>query len=189
MSVDTAFKTGQMNDYSALVVIGTLLAPRDGSAPGHYLLDAWRGRVDFADLKRRVAECYQTWRPQAVLIEDAASGQSLIQELQQGTSLPLKPVHADRDKLARVTAITPMLEARRLLLPENAWWRAELIAELVLFPAGPHDDWGDALAQALLYLGSSLAGTQSGRPRDLRLRDRRCPVFSGPPSALYSRPT
>jgi predicted phage terminase large subunit-like protein len=155
ISIDTAFKTGTTNDFSAAVVIGTLSAPRGGYGPGPYLLYARRGKVEFADLKRRVVELHQTWRPQAVLIEDAASGQSLIQELRSGTSLPLVPVRVDRDKLSRIAAITPTLEARRLLLPESAWWRDELVAELTSFPAGAHDDWLDALAQALLWISQN----------------------------------
>jgi predicted phage terminase large subunit-like protein len=45
-----------------------------------------------------------------------------------------------------------VLAARRLLLPEAAWWREDFIAELTSFPAGAHDDWCDALAMALNYL-------------------------------------
>jgi len=81
MSLDTAYKTGSTNDYSAAVVVGTLRGgPRDGFAPGHYVLDAWRGRVEFGQLKTRVVELQETWRANGVLVEDAASGQSLIQE-------------------------------------------------------------------------------------------------------------
>src|SRR5208337_1762505 len=152
MSVDTAFKTGALNDYTAVLIIGTLRAPSDGSPPGHYLLDAWRGKVEFVDLKRKVAQFYATWSPNAILIEDAASGQSLIQELQAGTHLPIKPIRPDSDKLTRMYAVTPELEVRRLLLPETAWWRDEFIAELTSFPAGSHDDWCDALAMALNHL-------------------------------------
>ena len=155
VSIDTAFKTGTANDYSAIVVVGSLEAPRDGYAPGRYLLDAWRGKVEFANLKRRLVEMYQTWHPHQVLIEDAASGQSLIQELRSGTSLPIKPVRVDRDKLSRVAAISPILEARRLLLPETAWWRDDFIAELTSFPAGTHDDWVDAITMALEHLRES----------------------------------
>jgi predicted phage terminase large subunit-like protein len=152
LSLDGAFKTGSTNDYSAIVVIGTLRSAHGGYAPGHYLLDAWRGKVEFADLKRRVVELYEMWHPHAVLVEDAASGQSLIQELRAGTTLPLKPIKPDRDKYSRVAAVCPMLEARRLILPEVAWWREDFIAELTAFPAGAHDDWVDAVAQALNYL-------------------------------------
>lgn len=152
LSLDTAYKTGASNDYSAAVVIGVLRKPRDGSPPGYYLLEAWRGKVEFAALKRKIVELQKTWRSHAVLVEDAASGQSLIQELRSGTTLPVKPIKPDRDKYERVTAITPVLEARRLLLPEAAWWREDFIAELTSFPAGAHDDWCDALAMALNHL-------------------------------------
>jgi predicted phage terminase large subunit-like protein len=155
LSLDGAFKTDSSNDYSAIVFIGTLRAARGGYAPGHYLLDAWRGKVEFADLKRRVVELYEMWHPHAVLVEDAASGQSLIQELRAGTTLPLKPIKPDRDKYSRVAAVCPTLEARRLILPEVAWWRDDFIAELTAFPAGAHDDWVDALVQALNYLRDS----------------------------------
>jgi hypothetical protein len=51
-----------------------------------------------------------------------------------------------------MAAIAPMLEARKLLLPETAWWRNDFIAELTSFPAGAHDDWCDALSMAPNYL-------------------------------------
>ncbi len=170
LSLDTAFKTGASNDYSAAIVIGTLNAPRDGSPPGHYLLEAWRGKLEFAALKRKIVELYATWHPHAVLVEDAASGQSLIQELRSGTNLPLKPIRPDRDKLERMAAVTPVLEARRVLLPETAWWRADLISELISFPAGAHDDWCDALAMALNYLRGA------GTPSIITFQKMRCAV-------------
>lgn len=127
-------------------------APRDGFAPGHYLVDAWRGKLEFAEIKRKVIELNETWHPHSVIVEDAASGVSLIQELRAGTTLPIKPFKPDRDKYQRIAAITPILEARRLLLPETAWWREAFIAELTAFPASAHDDWCDALAMALNHL-------------------------------------
>ena len=160
LSIDTAFKTGATNNYSAAVVIGVLRNPRDGFRPGFYLLDAWRGKVEFVALKRKVIELQKTWHTHAVLVEDAASGQSLIQELRAGATMTLKPIKPDRDKFERVAAITPMLEARQLLLPETAWWREDFIAELTSFPAGAHDDWCDALAMALNYLRNADNGAQ-----------------------------
>jgi len=64
---------------------------------------------------------HEAWRSNAALIEDAASGQSLVQELRVGTTLPLKPIKVDSDKRSRVAAVCPMLEARLLILPEDAW--------------------------------------------------------------------
>jgi predicted phage terminase large subunit-like protein len=54
-----------------------------------------------------------------------------------------------------VAAVCPTLEARRLILPEVAWWREDFMAELTAFPAGVHDDWVDGVAQALNYLRAS----------------------------------
>jgi predicted phage terminase large subunit-like protein len=155
LSLDTAFKTGITNNYSAILALGTLRSARGGYAPGHYLLDAWRGRVEFGELKRKVVAMHEKWHSNVVLIEDAASGQSLIQELRAGTTLPLKPIKVDSDKRSRVAAVCPMLEARLLILPEVAGWRDDFIAELTSFPAGAFDDWVDALAQALNYLRDS----------------------------------
>lgn len=84
-----------------------------------------------------------------------SSGQSLIQELRSGTPLPIKRVRADRDKWSRVAAISPILEARRLLLPESSWWRDDFIAELISFPAGVHDDWFDALTSTCARASTS----------------------------------
>ena len=82
-SWDCAYKTGQANDYSCCVTIGHVRpgvhAP--GAPPGYCLIHAWRGRLEFPDLKRQALELWQAWNPSKVLIEDTASGQSLLQEL------------------------------------------------------------------------------------------------------------
>jgi hypothetical protein len=85
------------------------------------------------------------------LVEDAASGQSLIQSLQHETSLAVVPVKVDRDKITRATAITPLLESGRLFLPQTGPWIETLKDQLISFPQGP-DDLVDALSQALNYL-------------------------------------
>jgi predicted phage terminase large subunit-like protein len=151
-SWDCAFKTGQTNDYSACVTIGRIDWNEGGSAaaPGYYLIHAWRGRVEFADLKRCALSLYEQWRPDAVLIEDAASGQSLLQELR--TVLPITGVKPDADKFARAASITPAMENGQFWLLEGAPWADEYLAEMTAFPGGAHDDFVDATVQALNYL-------------------------------------
>jgi len=146
-SWDTAFKTGTENDFSACT---TWAVTRDG----YYLLDAWRGRVEFPELKRKVAELFlkRERYPHAILIEDRASGQSLIQELKQDSALPILPVRVDSDKIARAQAVTPLIEAGKVFLPEGAPWREGYIDELSAFPFAPHDDYVDSTVQALNYL-------------------------------------
>ena len=156
-SWDCAFKTNAANDYSACVTLGVIKQRRDDSsaAPGFYLLHAWRGKVEFFELKRRAVELYEQWRPDTVLVEDAASGQSLVQELRSHTILPIKPVKLDGDKIARANSVTPALEGGRFFLPEGAAWVEAYRTELTAFPGGAHDDLVDATVQALSYLRES----------------------------------
>ena len=119
---------------------------------GYYLLALWRGRVEFPELKRKVTMFSEEWNPEAILVEDRASGQSLIQELQAGSRLPILPVKVDTDKISRAQAVTPLIESGRVYLPESAPWLADFLDELSSFPKGTHDDIVDSLTQALNYL-------------------------------------
>ena len=145
MSLDTAFKTGSENDYSVATVWGV-------TKTGFYLVDLWRSKVEFYALKAIVMELAAKWSPSAVLVEDRASGQSLIQELRRDTRLPILPVRVCTDKLSRVYAMTPTCEAGRIFVPEHAPWLDAFIDELMLFPSGPHDDQVDSVTQAIEYL-------------------------------------
>ena len=94
----------------------------------------------------------QEWNPTEILVEDRASGQSLIQELRSSTLLPIIPVKSDRDKQSRAQAITPIIEAGKVFLPENAPWLPDFLDEMASFPNGLHDDIVDSTSQALNYL-------------------------------------
>ena len=119
---------------------------------GYYLLALWRGRVDFPELKRLVGSLAAEWQPSAILVEDAASGQSLIQELRHESALPIISAKADRDKIARAQSITPLIEAGKVFLPESASWLSDFVDELAAFPTGAHDDAVDSTTQALNHL-------------------------------------
>ena len=145
MSFDTAFKTGSANDFSVATVWGQ-------TDNGIYLLHCWRDRVEFAELRRQVVEQASQWKPHAVLIEDRASGQSLIQELKAATTFPVIAVKADSDKQTRASAVTAYFEAGKVYFPEGAAWLADLEDELAGFPGAVHDDIVDSCTQALNYL-------------------------------------
>ena len=144
-SWDTAFKTGSENDYSVCTTWGE-------TKTGYYLLHAWRGRVEFPQLKRQVGALAEEWKPAAILVEDKASGQSLIQELKQGTRFPILPIKVDKDKLARAYSASPLVEAGKVFLPASASWLTDLLYELCVFPAGAHDDSVDSVTQALNWM-------------------------------------
>ncbi len=141
-SWDTAFKAREENDYS---VCSTWAAADNG----YYLLHLWRGRAEFPELKRMVGVLADEWKPHAVLIEDSASGQSLIQELKAATRLPVLPAKVDSDKVSRAQAVTPLIEAGKVFLPAGAAWLNDYLDELATFPNGAHDDQVDSTTLAL----------------------------------------
>jgi len=150
-SWDTAFKAGEEHDYS----VCTTWEEREN---GFYLTDLWRGRVEFPELKRRVRELYMQFRPDYILIEDKASGQSLIQELSREGNLPVKGVKVLTDKIARVHFITPMIESGLVYIPSNREWSRLVKRECEEFPGGPHDDIVDSVTQALGFFKERRTG-------------------------------
>ena len=150
-SWDTAFKKNQENDFS---VCTTWLVAQNG----YYLIDMWRGRVEFPELKKKVVELYEREKPNEVLIEDKASGQSLIQELQRNTRLPVKVIKVESDKISRVHSVTPLIEAGKVILPKSKQWIKTFIDECEEFPNGEFDDIVDTMSQFLI----NEKGLQSG---------------------------
>lgn len=144
-SIDSAFKTGQENDFSVVTTWGI-------ATDGYYLLNVWRDRVEFPELKRQVRALAEAWGPRTILVEDKASGQSLIQELRRDTRLPIFPVKVDRDKVSRANSVTPLVEAGKVFLPKKAQWVQAYIDELAAFPNGAHDDQVDSTTQALNHV-------------------------------------
>jgi predicted phage terminase large subunit-like protein len=150
-SWDTAFKAGQDNDYSVCTTWGD-------ADTGYYLLDVWKRRVEFPELKVMVSTLGEQFGANVVLVEDKASGQSLIQELQRDTKLPIKPIKADTDKVSRAYAVTPIMETGRVFLPESAPWLADFVDSMASFPNAAHDDDVDSVTQALNYMRAHTFG-------------------------------
>jgi phage terminase large subunit-like protein len=48
-----------------------------------YLLWVWRGKAEFPELKRVATALIIRWNPEAMLVEDASAGVSLIQEFRE----------------------------------------------------------------------------------------------------------
>jgi predicted phage terminase large subunit-like protein len=149
--LDAAFKTGVQNDPSSLHLWGT-----DGI--DFYVLAERRGRWEYPDLRRETISMADWYKPQTVLIEDTAAGQSAIQELRRDTMLPIVAHKVTASKEARAGAVSPLCEAGKVLLPEHAPWVDEWIDEHAAFPNGRHDDRVDNTSAALERL------SRYGRP-------------------------
>ena len=146
-SWDTAFKAKNESNYSVCTLWGI-------GERGYYLLDVWRGRVDFPELKQVAIGLYERDRPNVVLVEDAASGGPLIQEMQNTYSIPVLPIRPYRDKVTRTYAITPLIESGRVVLPAYASWVEDYINELCGFPTAKYDDQVDSTTQFLNWIES-----------------------------------
>ncbi len=144
-SWDTGIKAGLKNDASACLTFAQ-------TETAHYLLHAKVFRLEYPDMKRAFHNIAEQWRPHAILIEDKGSGQQLLQDMRREASYPLIPIVPKQDKVSRLVSVSPMVEAGRLLLPENASWLAAFEQELLAFPAGSHDDQVDALSQYLNWI-------------------------------------
>jgi predicted phage terminase large subunit-like protein len=143
-SWDTANKSGELTDYSACTTWGYY----DGK---HYLLDVFRQRLDYPDLKRAVLNQIQKHNPHTVLIEDKASGTQLIQELRHQGQYRVKPYVSppQNDKIMRLYSQTTKFESGSVLLPNKASWLKDYLHELTTFPGTKYDDQVDSTTQAL----------------------------------------
>ena len=158
--VYTAFSTRSTADYSVIQTWGifeyltTDLAGREYMAPNMILLGNVRERLEYPELRRTAQDLYDSYQPDICIIEKKASGQSLIQDMRRA-GLPVLDYLPDRDKVARVHAITPILESERVWLPRGKDWAEDLFAEAIQFPYARHDDQVDAMAMAIHYLKES----------------------------------
>lgn len=144
-SWDTASKAGEMNDYS---VCTTWLVQENT----YYLLDLHRERLDMPGLRRRAIELHDRYRPEAVLIEDKASGTALIQELRYTTGIPVIEIEPEGDKVTRAGAQAMRIEGGQVYLPVAAPWLDELQREVLAFPHSTFDDQVDSISQFLIYM-------------------------------------
>lgn len=144
-SWDTAFKDGEQNDYSAMTTWGCV-------GNKIYLLDTWRGKLEYPDLKDQFELSAAKWKPNAIIVEDKASGQSISQDLQRTSKWSVLPQKVNGDKLVRCRAVYPQIKSGIVLFPKDKEWMSDYINELCTFPAAAHDDWVDSTTQALLYL-------------------------------------
>ena len=145
-SWDTASKAKEINDYS---VCTTGLVDESRHV---WILDVWRGKVQFPDLVRQAQMLATRWQPAAVLVEDKSSGMQLLQQLPAlRFRYPLVPILPVNDKLTRMATEMPQIASGRVHLPEFATWLLDWETELLSFPLSPHDDRVDSLSQLLMW--------------------------------------
>ena len=174
-SWDTAFNKGTRNDFSACITLG-IFHPEDEPHPQIILLDAFKERMEFPELKAKALELYKEYEPDCCIIEAKAAGTPLLQEL-RSIGIPLQdytPVRGN-DKITRVNAVADLFASGMVWAPQTRW-AEEVIEEFASFPQGEHDDLVDSMTQALLRFRQGglirLESDYNDEPQEFRRRSR-----------------
>ena len=151
-SWDTAFLKTQRSDYSACTTWGVFYTPDEEGVtkPNIILLDAYKERLEFPELKRKAYELWNEVQPDAFIVEAKAAGMPLIFEL-RAMGIPVAEYTPSRgnDKIARVNAVADLFASGVVWAPQTRF-AEEVIQEFASFPSGEHDDLVDSSTQALL---------------------------------------
>lgn len=158
-----------------------------------YLVDSARGHYNLA----QATGIIRAWslkypRATAKLVENTAMGPAVIQTLQHEVPglVPWPPQKTHRgSKRSRVEAITPVLMAGNVYLPENRdgtkpRWVWDLVEECAAFDKGTHDDQVDALSAAVSFLlpgawrNQRQAAEDAARPPAPTPREERAAEFN-----------
>lgn len=167
-SWDTAIKDSPDCDFSVCTTWGW----RDGC---WYLVDVYRARLGFPELKAAALAQKKRWRADLVMVEDTSNGTALVQQLRTDGHSEFHSKKVKSSKLERFVAQTDILQSNRVAIPTNAPWFEELKRELLVFPNGRHDDQVDSVTQFLEWMQrrgdgfiaprDPVTGRPLGRPR------------------------
>ncbi len=155
LTVDLAASEKEEADYTAITAWA-----RYGKL--RFLLDVVRERIPGHRLIPEMQRVREKWGAAVVAIEKAGMQLAII-DIARKSGLPVREVQADRDKVSRALAATPICERGGVLLPEDAAWLSDFESELYSFPRARHDDQVDAFVYGVLFArGSSTPPLVSG---------------------------
>lgn len=148
---DTAFEKTSRADFSACTTWGVFYHPDDNGVDqaNIILLNAFRDRMEFPELKRVAVEEYREWEPDSIIVEKKASGAPLIYEM-RAMGIPVQEFTPTRgnDKISRLNAVSDLFASGRVWVPATRW-AEEVVDEVAEFPAGAHDDYVDTVSMAM----------------------------------------
>ena len=142
-SWDSASCNNETSDYS----VCTTWYIQDNK---FYLVDVFRKKTNFIELKEAAIACYQKYRPDIILIEGKSSGLALIDEL-LNMDLPVQKITPKGDKISRLMQVMSFFETKKLVICKNNFWFTDLTNELLQFPQTQYDDQIDSITQFLYW--------------------------------------
>lgn len=169
-SYDCAFTENTTGDPTAFTVWGVFTLNKRRNA---MLIDAWDEHLSYPKLRKKAIDEWNTEyggsvrggqpvrprRPDRVLVEAKASGQSLLQDLRQANIPAVGYNPGNADKVSRAHQASPTLELGLLWIPESkknpgqaVSWAQSFLTQLMKFPVAEHDDYVDTFTQVVIYL-------------------------------------
>jgi hypothetical protein len=176
-SWDTAFLKTERSDYSACTTWGVFYKP-DATGINRaniILLNAFKARMEFPELKQRAMQEYKEWNPDTLVVEAKAAGSPLIFEL-RAMGIPVQEFTPTKgnDKIARLNSVADIFASGMVWVP-NTNWAEELVEEVASFPSGEHDDMVDSMSQALIRYRRGgfirLESDEEDEPRQFRRKE------------------
>jgi predicted phage terminase large subunit-like protein len=149
-SWDTAFLKTERSDYSACTTWGVFYINENPNDANIILLDSFKRRMEFPELKEKAFNHYKQWEPDAFIVEAKASGAPLIFEL-RAMGIPVQEFTPSRgnDKMVRINSVSDLFASGKVWAPATRW-ADELIEEMAAFPNSDNDDLVDSATQALI---------------------------------------
>ena len=146
-SWDIAMMTGDANDYSVCTTWWIIKAD-------YYLVDVFRARLQYPDLRRKLARLAEKHGAGTILVENAGPGMALLQDLWRDPSRGLpRPIgrKPEGSKVERMVAQSAKIENGHTHLPKEADWLDIFLHELLAFPTGRYNDQVDSVSQFLKW--------------------------------------
>lgn len=141
-SWDTAIETGENNDFSVCTTWGV-------TSSGYYLLNVFRKRLLYPELRKAVLTQKRKFQSHFVLIEAQNNGRALYHDLDGQPNQWIGSISPNKDKISRAAHVMLKIEQGKVLLPEAAPWLSLFEKEVIEFPFGKFDDQVDSLTQFL----------------------------------------
>lgn len=151
-SVDFAYTTGKLSDYSAIVVVGA------DSSNNYYILDIDRFKTDkHSEYFKHILKMYEKWGFRKLRAEVTAAQKVMVKDLKEsyirpyGLGLSIEEYSPTRWQGVKEERIMATLEPRyaNLQMWHYPGGHTQALEEELMFANPAHDDIKDALASAV----------------------------------------
>lgn len=149
VTMDTAFSEKTRADPSAYLVWGVFY-PYEGAPPNLILLYGESGKWTWPELVEKCSQIRSDWKPDFMLIEKKASGQSLLQDLFR-KGYPVVEYDPRGSKEERLHSASMWFKQARIWIPVEKAWAADIIEEICNFPSAAHDEFTDCASMAIIW--------------------------------------